>query len=357
MSGLVLDGLCKRFGPVVAVHGATLTVPHGRFVCLLGPSGCGKTSLLRMIAGLDEPSAGRILLDGEDITAKPAHRRDFGMVFQSLALFPHLSAGENVAYPLRIRGVPKPEQRREVERLLHLVRLPDAADRPVSRLSGGQRQRIAIARALALSPKLFLLDEPLSALDAKLREAMQIELKLLQERLGVTTIVVTHDQREAMTMADTVVVMSQGRIRQAASPMEVYRRPADAFVADFIGTANLLAGTVCGPGRLAVPGGIIEVPDLPPAGEVTVSIRPEAVRVHAAESGQGQGQGQGQGAPNLLPGTLVFVRDLGASVELRIDVGEREVIAVTAPQDRPMAGPGTPVAVELPAEACVVLAS
>src|SRR5215207_258619 len=226
MSGLVLDRLTKRFGAFAAVEDVSLSVAHGTFVCLLGPSGCGKTTLLRMIAGLEEPSSGRIVLDGSDITRLEAHQRDFGMVFQSLALFPHLTVRDNIAYPLRIRGAPAAEQRARVDELLALVHMPGFGDRPISKLSGGQRQRIAIARALARSPRLFLLDEPLSALDAKLREAMQVELRQLQRQLGITTIVVTHDQREAMTMADLIVVMHAGQIRQVGSPVEIYRRPS-----------------------------------------------------------------------------------------------------------------------------------
>jgi putative spermidine/putrescine transport system ATP-binding protein len=320
-------------------------VPHGTFVCLLGPSGCGKTTLLRLVAGLDDPSAGRIRLDGTDITDLPAHRRDFGMVFQSLALFPHLSVGENIAYPLRIRGASKADQAAEVTRLLDLVRLPGVAGRPVSRLSGGQRQRVAIARALALKPKLFLLDEPLSALDAKLREAMQIELKLLQERLGITTIVVTHDQREAMTMADLVVVMSAGRIQQAAPPVEVYCRPVNAFVADFIGMTNLLSGRVAAPDKLALPMGEIAVPGLPQAGPATISVRPENLRLH----------GDGDG-PNRVAARITFIRDLGATVEMRLDAAGQEIILVTPPADLPDLKPGADVYVELPPAACVVLA-
>ena len=259
MSGLVLEGITKHFGSFTAVDDVSLAVPHGTFVCLLGPSGCGKTTLLRMIAGLENPSAGRILLDGADMTEVPTHKRDFGMVFQSLALFPHLNVADNVAYALRIRGVGAQERRRRIDELLSLVDLSGYAQRPVSKHTGRQRQRVAIFRALAVSPKLFLLDEPLSALDAKLREAMQVELRQLQQRLGITTIVVTHDQREAMTMADLVVVMGEGRIRQAAPPIEVYRRPADSFVADFIGSTNLLdvvrngQGSAMGAG-IALPG-------------------------------------------------------------------------------------------------------
>ena len=197
------------------------------------------------------------MLDGEDITPVPTHKRNLGMVFQSLALFPHLSVGDNIAYALRIRGASKEEQKKRVDELLKLIHLPGFADRPVAKLSGGQRQRVAIARALALSPKLFLLDEPMSALDAKLRESMQVELRQLQQRLGITTIVVTHDQREAMTMADLVVVMGDGSIRQAASPMEIYRKPADAFVADFIGSTNLLDVSADSAGRASILGQVI----------------------------------------------------------------------------------------------------
>ena len=236
-----LKDVTKQFGDFKAVDNVNLTVPHGTFVCLLGPSGCGKTTLLRMIAGLEEPTGGAILLDGEDITPVPTHKRNLGMVFQSLALFPHLSVGDNIAYPLRIRGASQGRaeeaRRRAAEagpsaRLCRPARSPSSPAASASAWPSPGRWRI--------SPKLFLLDEPLSALDAKLREAMQVELRQLQQRLGITTIVVTHDQREAMTMADLVVVMGEGKIRQAASPIEIYRKPADAFVADFIGSTNLL---------------------------------------------------------------------------------------------------------------------
>ena len=286
MSGLSINAVTKRFGDFTAVDDVTLAVPHGTFVCLLGPSGCGKTTLLRMIAGLEEPSAGSIALDGADMTALPTHKRDLGMVFQSLALFPHLTVGQNIAYALRIRGASKEAQRKRVDELLAMIHLPGFADRPVTQLSGGQRQRVAIARALALSPKLFLLDEPLSALDAKLREAMQVELRQLQQRLGVTTIVVTHDQREAMTMADLVVVMGKGRILQAAPPIEIYRKPADAFVADFIGITNLLPAELDSAGRVTVLGAAVADLSLPSGmAKASVSIRPEDIRLTAPRQG------------------------------------------------------------------------
>ena len=344
MSGLSLENVTKTFGDFRAVDDVTLHIPNGAFVCMLGPSGCGKTTLLRMIAGLEEPTAGAIMIDGKDITPVPTHKRNFGMVFQSLALFPHLTVGENIAYPLRIRGVAQDEQRKRVEDLLALVQLPGYAGRPVSKLSGGQRQRVAIARALALSPRLFLLDEPLSALDAKLREAMQVELRQLQQKLGVTTIVVTHDQREAMTMADLVVVMGNGRIRQAAPPIEIYRRPADAFVADFIGSTNLLPVETDGGGRAVVLGHV--VPGLAlPAGVTKglVSIRPEDVQLsQVADSG--------------LPGRVTFVRDLGGTIDTFVDVGGGTTqVAVTTPRQRGDIAAGAEVSVILPAESCVVV--
>ncbi len=350
MSGLRLEGVGKHFGSVVAVADVDLELPTGKLVCLLGPSGCGKTTLLRLIAGLEEATTGRITLDGQDLTPVPAHKRGFGMVFQSLALFPHLTVGENVAYALKIRGVAKDERRRRAEALLDLVRLPGVADRHISQLSGGQRQRVAIARALALDPKLFLLDEPLSALDAKLREAMQVELRMLQQRLGITTIVVTHDQREAMTMADLVVVMEHGYARQVGSPLEIYRSPASTFVADFIGITNLISGKVSGDDEVTVAkvpirvnaGGTLKSGD-----QVTVSVRPEEVHVLSAD----------QRGENRIPGEITFIRDLGASVEISLDCGGVNVLAITTPKERPQAVVGDRAMVELPRAACIALSS
>ncbi len=344
MSGLALNNVTKEFGTFTAVNNVELTVPHGTFVCMLGPSGCGKTTLLRMIAGLDLPTGGAIRLDGEDITHVPTHKRNLGMVFQSLALFPHLTVGENIAYPLRIRGVPKEDQKKRVDELLLMIHLSGYADRPVAKLSGGQRQRVAIARALSISPKLFLLDEPLSALDAKLREAMQVELRQLQQKLGITTIVVTHDQREAMTMADTVVVMKGGEIRQAASPIEIYRRPADTFVADFIGSTNLLEAEADSTGGVTVLGQPVSGVSL--GGGVrkaTLSIRPEDVHLTAPGNG-------------ALSGTVTFVRDLGGTIETFVDIAGRQLVAVSTPRARPDVTVGQPVGVVLLPDVCVVLA-
>jgi putative spermidine/putrescine transport system ATP-binding protein len=340
LTGLTLEGLTKRFGSVTAVDHVDLHVVHGTLVCLLGPSGCGKTTLLRMIAGLEEPSSGRILLDDADITSQPAHRRDFGMVFQSLGLFPHLSVGDNIAYPLRIRGRSRAEQAERVAQLLELVHLPGLAERPISKLSGGQRQRVAIARALALSPRLFLLDEPLSALDAKLREAMQVELTQLQRRLGITTIVVTHDQREAMTMADLVVIMGEGKVRQIGPPVEIYRRPADTFVASFIGTTNLIPAQKDGAMGASVPGG--HIPGLTLQGPATVSVRPEDIALTEA-------------ANAAMQGDVTFVRDLGSTIEVFIDCEGTEIIAVESPRARRAIETGTRVGVTIDPEHCVVL--
>jgi putative spermidine/putrescine transport system ATP-binding protein len=298
-----------------------------------------------MIAGLEEPTAGAVVLDGKDITAVPTHKRDLGMVFQSLALFPHLTVGDNIAYALRIRGASKEAQRARVEELLAMIHLPGFADRPVTKLSGGQRQRVAIARALALSPKLFLLDEPLSALDAKLREAMQVELRQLQQRLGITTIVVTHDQREAMTMADLVVVMGKGRILQAAPPIEIYRKPADAFVAVFIGITNLLPVETDGSGRAIVLGAAAAGLALPSGlAKASISIRPEDVRLTAPGKG-------------TLDGTVNFLRDLGGTIETFVEAGGMTITAVATPRERPDVQVGQTVGIVLPPESCVVVKS
>lgn len=345
MSGLALNNIVKQFGNFTAVNGVSLNVPHGTFVCLLGPSGCGKTTLMRMIAGLDLPTSGTIRLDGDDITTVPTHKRDLGMVFQSLALFPHLTVGENIAYPLRIRGAGKEEQKKRVDELLAMIHLSGYSDRPVSKLSGGQRQRVAIARALTISPKLFLLDEPLSALDAKLREAMQVELRQLQQRLGITTIVVTHDQREAMTMADTVVVMNGGEIRQAAAPVDVYRKPADTFVADFIGMTNLIDFSADSAGRAVVLGEAVEGLALSSGlSKGVISVRPEDVELTAP----------GHGA---ISGTVTFVRDLGGTIETFVEAGGKQIVAVSTPSARPQVTVGQNVGVKLGADVCVVLKS
>ena len=352
MAELILEDIHKQFGPVVAARNVNLNLPQGQFVCFLGPSGCGKTTLLRLIAGLENPTRGRILLDAKEITHTPAHKRNFGMVFQSLALFPHLTVGENVAYSLKVRQVEKATRRKRATELLDLVQLTGFMDRHISQLSGGQQQRVAIARALAIDPQLFLLDEPLSALDAKLRENMQLELRELQQRLGVTTILVTHDQREAMTMSDLVVVMGpDNRVHQVDSPLEIYRNPADTFVADFIGSSNLLKGLCSGSNEVTIGETSLVLEELPEnfssGTPVTVSVRPEDIHiVPGVEEGN-----------NRLHGSVSFIRDVGSSVEIYIDCNGIQIISQSTPKGRPAVRQGEMATVLLPPAACVVLKS
>jgi ABC-type Fe3+/spermidine/putrescine transport system ATPase subunit len=298
--------LRKSFGPVVAVDGVSLDAAPGEFLSLLGPSGCGKSTVLRMVAGLVEPDAGQVVLGGEDITRVAVHQRNLGLVFQSYALFPHMTVWENVAFGLRRRGTPDGLLRPRVERMLELVRLGPLGARHPRELSGGQQQRVALARALVTEPKVLLLDEPLSNLDALLRDEMRVELKRLQERLGTTMIFVTHDQAEALILSDRVVVMEGGRVEQMGRPEEVYRRPATPFVARFLGRANFLDGAVTGRAAggvlVAVDGGLsvvaAERAGLVPGQRVQAAIRQENIRLSAA--------GPGEGLANRFPATVVF---------------------------------------------------
>ncbi len=278
---LCIEHLTKAFGDFIALDDVSLEVREGEFVCFLGPSGCGKTTLLRAIAGLDIQTRGRIEQAGTDISALPPSERDFGIVFQSYALFPNLSVKRNIAYGLENRKDSKSEVERRVNELLDLVGLPDQGDKYPAQLSGGQQQRIALARAIATSPGLLLLDEPLSALDAKVRVHLRHEIKDLQRRLGVTTVMVTHDQEEALTMADRIVVMNQGFIEQIGTPLEIYRDPATAFVADFIGTMNFIAGTLVAPDRVQLGNAELtcDGDGLAQGAEVTVALRPEDIVV------------------------------------------------------------------------------
>src|SRR6059036_562824 len=280
-----LVDLVKRFGEFAAVDGINLQMPSGEFFSLLGPSGCGKTTSLRMIAGFERPSEGQILLDGVDMAQTPPHKRNVNTVFQNYALFPHLSVEENVAFGLRYKDAGKQETKRRVGEALELVQLTGYEKRRPTQLSGGQQQRVALARALILNPAVLLLDEPLGALDAKLRKRLQVELKALQEAIGITFVYVTHDQEEALTMSDRIAVMSQGHVEQVGAPQDIYESPTTAYVADFLGVSNLMDAQATGPvaegctlklGEFALTAGQGE-PDA--LGACKVTIRPERIDI------------------------------------------------------------------------------
>ena len=276
----------KRFGAFTALSGIDLDVASGEFVCFLGPSGCGKTTLLRAIAGLDRQDEGTIEIGGTDVSHAPPADRDFGIVFQSYALFPNLTVADNIGYGLVNRRIPKADIRARVAELLSLVGLPEQGQKYPIQLSGGQQQRVALARALATSPGLLLLDEPLSALDARVRVHLREQIVDLQRRLGLTTIMVTHDQEEALTMADRIVVMNHGVIEQIGTPDEIYRRPATAFVADFVGKMNFFHGTLTAPNRVSFAGVTLACEDdrgIAPGSAVSLGLRPEEVRVRGVK--------------------------------------------------------------------------
>ncbi|MGW6390385.1 ABC transporter ATP-binding protein [Streptomyces sp. NPDC055103] len=285
-AALNIRGLRRSFGSAVALDGLDLDVAPGELLALLGPSGCGKTTALRVLAGFERPDEGQVLLDGEDIVPVPADRRDTAMVFQSYSLFPHLTAADNVAFGLRMRKVRSAERRMRAGELLELVGLSGHGDRFPHQLSGGQQQRVALARALALRPRLLLLDEPLSALDARVRLTLREEIRRLQLELGITTVFVTHDQEEALSMADRVAVMNGGRLEQCASPTELYARPATDFVAEFIGTMNRMPGHADGDGSVDVLGVRLPVEGPAGSGRVTALVRPEALEIEEGGTGR-----------------------------------------------------------------------
>ncbi|WP_248960549.1 ABC transporter ATP-binding protein [Sphaerisporangium perillae] len=275
-----IEGVSRRFGDVVALDDVSLDIRQGEFFALLGPSGCGKTTLLRILAGFESPDAGTVTLDGADLLSRPAHRRPVNLMFQSYALFPHMSVAKNIAYGLDRERLPRAEVKARVAEVLETVGLGEQANRRPHQLSGGQRQRVALARAIVKRPRLLLLDEPLSALDKKVRAEMQLELKRLQHEVGITFVVVTHDQEEAMSLADRIAVMQSGRVQQIDEPVRLYERPGTPFVAGFIGANNLFEGTATGDG-LAVPGlGTLPAVGGPGAGApALLGVRPESLRL------------------------------------------------------------------------------
>jgi spermidine/putrescine transport system ATP-binding protein len=350
-----LSGLTKKFAEI-AVDNIDLTVASGEFFSLLGPSGCGKTTTLRLIAGFEQPTSGRILLDGVDVSGVPPHRRNVNTVFQSYALFPFLSVFDNVAFGLRHRKLDKGEIRRRVNEALDLVRMTSYAKRRPGNLSGGQQQRVALARALVLNPAVLLLDEPLGALDAKLRRSLKVELKALQERVGITFLYVTHDQEEALTMSDRLAVMNAGRIVQIGSPRQIYEEPADTYVADFLGAANLMEIEVisAGPpsalrlGDWPLTSQRCEAGDASFTGKAHAVIRPERVRLEA----------HGPAGENRVPAMVERVVFLGSATEviLRLAPGVPLQALVQNDGAQPDLAQGTPVNAYLPSDALRVLA-
>jgi spermidine/putrescine transport system ATP-binding protein len=355
-----LQHVSKRFGDVAAVDDVSLQIPQGEFFSLLGPSGCGKTTTLRMIAGFELPTSGEIVIQGQPMGATPPYQRHVNTVFQSYALFPHLTVGQNIAFGLEMRGVPKAERAQRVADALRLVRLDDYAHRRPKQLSGGQQQRVALARALVNEPSVLLLDEPLGALDLKLRKELQIELRALQERVGITFIYVTHDQEEALTMSDRIAVMHRGKMLQAGTPAEIYERPSSRFVADFIGETNFLHGTVIGQGegraQVKIGDGLV-VEGISPrpvtlGSEAAVAIRPEKARLDVVRPAS---------AHNVFPAVIDRIVYVGADTRVLAKIDGGHPFVTRAPNDVPTDSvptryvQGDPVFISCPVENAFVL--
>jgi putative spermidine/putrescine transport system ATP-binding protein len=342
--GVEFKGVQRHFGAVTALQGLDMEIHPGELVALLGPSGCGKTTALRLLAGFDRPDAGAITVGGRDVTKVPAHKRDMGMVFQAYSLFPNMSVRQNVAFGLRMRGRAKGDRLTRADELLELVGLGDAGDRYPYQLSGGQQQRVAIARALAIEPTVLLLDEPLSALDARVRHQLRAEIRQVQQRLGITALFVTHDQSEALSLADRVGVMSSGRLEQIDTPENVYRYPATPFVAEFVGAMNRVNGRIADDGEVVVLGQRVPptIPDAyAPATAVEVLLRPEALQVSLDSGG---------------PGEIVERTFLGSAVRLRVSLEDGEDLVVEASSHGAVLQLGARVALKVVADRVAVTA-
>ncbi|UFJ39382.1 ABC transporter ATP-binding protein [Brevibacillus humidisoli] len=352
MSGVTLEHVSKQFGSVRGVDDVDVEIKQGEFFTFLGPSGCGKTTTLRMIAGFYFPSAGRILFGDRDVTALPPNKRNTGMVFQNYALFPHMTVFENIAFGLQVRKLSRDEIKKKVERALALVHMEGYGSRRIDQLSGGQQQRVALARALVIEPQILLLDEPLSNLDAKLREETRFEIKRLQLELGITTIYVTHDQAEAMSMSDRIMVMNSGVVQQIGTPDEIYNRPLNRFVASFIGETNLWEGTITaiadGEAQIEVAPGLVligKVDNTSPANQLavgnkmTVSIRPEYIREAKADD-----------HANVVKGEILVSEFTGASVNYVTEIGENRLRAMFVNQGHRVRQRGEELALHIPVE-------
>ena len=348
---LTLEGLVKSFGANTVVKGVDLTFAKGEFVSLLGPSGCGKTTILRMVAGFETPTAGRILVEGKDITGLNPNQRKIGMVFQAYALFPNMNVADNIGFGLKIAGMPKPQREARVEEMLKLIGLSGYGKRFPFELSGGQQQRVALARALAPSPRMLLLDEPLSALDAKIRVSLREQIREIQRELGITTIFVTHDQEEALSISDRIVVLSQGHVEQVGKPFEIYNRPATRFVATFVGTLNTINARVADAANKTVTIGAstATIPALPAgarAGDTMALImRPEAVSL-----------ANGSDRDIMLEGKVSEVHFLGSVIRLKVDLGDNVLSLDTFNDQRtPPPAHGAPVRIGIASSDVLVL--
>jgi putative spermidine/putrescine transport system ATP-binding protein len=350
MSFLTISRLEKAFGSNLVVKDFNLEVAKGEFISLLGPSGCGKTTVLRMVAGFETPTSGSIRIDGQEVTGLKANARNIGMMFQAYALFPNLTVADNVAFGLRVKGVPRAEREARVTEMLKLIGLPEMAGRFPFQLSGGQQQRVALARALAPSPRVLLLDEPLSALDAKVRVSLRNEIREIQQRLGITTIFVTHDQEEAMSISDRIVVMNAGIADQVGSPFEIYNRPTTRFVANFVGTLNTFAVKVedQATGKVRLGGVVLTLPPGQAAqtgADMAIALRPEALRL-----------GREPGYETVVTGWVEEVHFMGSIIRLRARVaGEVVVMDTFNRADQPPPVPGTEVEISLSGKDAIVL--